>query len=104
MWLEDVVLLAPAISQGLHLSHRGKQLGVQEFIPEPAVDGFGKALLPRGTWLVVVVQISAQSLRAWAINLGSLLLRMNAGTGLVSSSITTITSFACSIDPTGWQG
>ena len=34
---QGVVLPAPAISQGLCLSHRGKQHGVQEFIPEPAV-------------------------------------------------------------------
>jgi hypothetical protein len=33
---EGVVLPAPAISQGLSLSHRGKQFGVKEFIPEAA--------------------------------------------------------------------
>jgi hypothetical protein len=34
---EYVVLPAPAISQGLGLGHGDEQLGVQEFIPEPAV-------------------------------------------------------------------
>ncbi len=34
---QGVVLPAPAISQGLGLGHGVKQLGVQEFIPEPAV-------------------------------------------------------------------
>ena len=36
---EVVVLPAPAIGQALGLSHRGEQLGVEEFIPESAIDG-----------------------------------------------------------------
>jgi hypothetical protein len=35
---EGVVLPAPAIGQAVSLSHRGEQLGVQELIPEPAVE------------------------------------------------------------------
>ena len=50
---EGVVLLAPAVGEALSLSHRGKQLGVQGFVPEPAVERFGKAVLPRGTRLDV---------------------------------------------------
>ena len=50
---EGVVLPAPAIGQALGLSHRGEQLGVEEFIPEPAVERFSKAVLPRGAWLDV---------------------------------------------------
>ena len=50
---EVVVLPAPAIGQALGLSHRGEQLSVEEFIPEPAVEGFSKAVLPRGAWLDV---------------------------------------------------
>ena len=34
---EVVVLPTPAIGQALGLSHRGNPLGVEEFIPEPAV-------------------------------------------------------------------
>lgn len=34
---ECVVLPAPAIGQALGFRHRGEQLGVEEFIPEPAV-------------------------------------------------------------------
>jgi hypothetical protein len=44
---EGVALPAPAISQGLGLSHRGEQLGIEEFIPEPAVERLGKPVLPR---------------------------------------------------------
>jgi len=50
---EGVVLPAPAVGQALSLGHRGEQLGVEEFVPEPAVEGFGKAVLPRGTRLDV---------------------------------------------------
>ena len=41
------VLQAPAISQQLSLWSRGEQLGVEELIPEPPVERFGKAVLPR---------------------------------------------------------
>lgn len=34
---EGVALPAPAIDQALHFRHRDEKLGVQEFIPEPAV-------------------------------------------------------------------
>jgi hypothetical protein len=34
-------------------NHRGKQLGVEELVPESAVEGFGKAVLPREAWLDV---------------------------------------------------
>ena len=37
MWPEVVVLPAPAIGQALGLCHGGEQLGIEEFIPEPAV-------------------------------------------------------------------
>jgi hypothetical protein len=47
MWPQVVVLPLPAISQGLGLGHGGEQLGVQELIPEPAVERLGKAVLPR---------------------------------------------------------
>ncbi len=47
------VLPAPAISQGLGLGHGGEQLGVQQFIPEPAVERFDKVVLPRSTWFDV---------------------------------------------------
>ena len=53
MWPEVVVLPAPAVGQSLSLSHRGKQLGVEEFIPEPAVERLGKAVLPRCSWFDV---------------------------------------------------
>ncbi len=43
---ECVVLPAPAISQELSLECRGEQLGVEELIPEPAVERLGKAVLP----------------------------------------------------------
>jgi len=33
-----VAIPPPAISQGLGLGHDGEQLGVQELIPEPAVE------------------------------------------------------------------
>ena len=35
---EGVGLLAPAVGEALSLSHRGEQLGVQEFVPEAAVE------------------------------------------------------------------
>ena len=50
---EVVVLPAPAIGQALGFRHRGKKLGVEEFIPEPAVERLGKAVLPRGSWFDV---------------------------------------------------
>jgi hypothetical protein len=50
---EGVVIPAPAIGQALGLSHRGEQLGVEEFIPEPAVERLGIAVLPWGAWLDV---------------------------------------------------
>ncbi len=50
MWPEDVVLQAPAIGQALGLSHRGEQLGVEEFIPDAAVERLGKPVLPWGAW------------------------------------------------------
>jgi len=42
-----VVLPPPAISHGLDLGHGGEQLGVQELIPEPAVERPDKAALPQ---------------------------------------------------------
>ena len=50
---EGVVLPTPAVGQALSLSHRGKQPGVEELIPEPAVERLGKAVLPWGAWLDV---------------------------------------------------
>jgi len=44
---EGVVLPAPAIGQALGLIHRGEQLGVEELVPEPAVERLGKTVLPR---------------------------------------------------------
>ncbi len=44
---EGVVLPAPAISQGLSLGHRGEEHGVEELVPEEAVERFSKAVLPR---------------------------------------------------------
>ena len=51
MRTEGVVLPAPTIGQALGLSHRGEQLGIEKLIPEPAVERFGKAVLPRRSWL-----------------------------------------------------
>ena len=48
---EGVVLPAPAIGQALGLSHRGEQLGVEEFVPEPAVERLGIAVLLWRAWL-----------------------------------------------------
>ena len=48
---EGVVLPAPAVGQVLGLSHRGEQLGLEEFVSEPAVDRLDKSVLPRGSWL-----------------------------------------------------
>jgi hypothetical protein len=48
---EGVALPAPAVGQALGLSHRGEQLGVEEFVSEPAVERLCKAVLPRGSWL-----------------------------------------------------
>jgi len=50
---DGVVLPAPAIGQGLRLRHGAEQLCVQEFVPKPAVERLGKAVLPRGSWLDV---------------------------------------------------
>jgi hypothetical protein len=50
---EVVVLPAPAIDQALGFLHHGKQLGVEKFIPEPAVERLGKVLLPRCFWFDV---------------------------------------------------
>ncbi len=50
---EGVVLPSPAIGQALSLSHRGEQFSVEELVPEPAVERFGKAVLPRRSWLDV---------------------------------------------------
>jgi hypothetical protein len=50
---ECVVLPPPAIGEKLSLWSRGEQLGVEEFIPEPSVERFRKAVLPRGSWLDV---------------------------------------------------
>ncbi len=53
MWPESVVLPAPAIGQNLCLWGCGEQLGVEELIPEAAVERLGKAVLPRRSWLDV---------------------------------------------------
>jgi hypothetical protein len=50
---ECVVLPAPAISQQLSLWSCGEQLSAEELIPEPAVERFRKAVLPRGSRLDV---------------------------------------------------
>jgi hypothetical protein len=50
---ECVVLPAQAISQELGLWSHGEKLGVEEFIAEPSVKRFRKAVLPRGSWLEV---------------------------------------------------
>ena len=50
---EGVVLPSPTIGQGLRLGHSRKQLRIQEFVPEPAIERLGKAVLPRGSWLDV---------------------------------------------------
>ena len=50
---ERVVLPAPTIGQDLRLRSCGNQLGVEELIPEPAIERLGKAVLPRGSWLDV---------------------------------------------------
>ena len=39
---EDVVLPAPAIEQALGFRQHGEQLDVEEFIPEPTVEGSAK--------------------------------------------------------------
>jgi hypothetical protein len=44
---ERVVLPAPAIGHPLGFRPGGEQLGVEEFIAEPTVDGLGKAVLSR---------------------------------------------------------
>ena len=43
---ECVVLPAPSISQELSLGSRGEQLGVEELIPEPAIERFRESVLP----------------------------------------------------------
>ncbi len=53
MWPERVVLPSPAIGEELSLGSRGEQLGVEELIPEPSVERFRKAVLPRGSRLDV---------------------------------------------------
>lgn len=50
---EGVVLPASAIRQGLCLSHRGKQFGIEELVPEPAIERHGNTVLPRRSWLDV---------------------------------------------------
>ena len=49
MWPERVVLPAPAISQDLYLRSGGKQLSVDELIPEPAIERFRDSFLPGGS-------------------------------------------------------
>ncbi len=81
---EGVVLPAPTISQGLSFSHRGEQFGIEELVPASAVERFAKPFChgdPGLMYAVVVVLLSAQRLRAWAMNSGPLSLRMNAGAG-----------------------
>jgi hypothetical protein len=46
MWPERVVLQAPAISQELSLGSHGEQLGVEELIPEAAIERFRESVLP----------------------------------------------------------
>jgi len=53
MWPERVVLPAPAIGEELSLWSRGKQLGIEELIPEAPVERLGKAVLPWGSGLDV---------------------------------------------------
>ncbi len=46
---ESVALPPPAIGEELSLRSRGEQFGVEEFIPEAAIERLGKALLPWGS-------------------------------------------------------
>jgi hypothetical protein len=48
---EVFVLPVLAISQALGLSHRGEQLGLEEYIPEPAIERLGTAVLLPRAWL-----------------------------------------------------
>ena len=48
---EGDMLPGPTIGQSLGVGHRGEQLGIEELIPEPAVERFGKAVLPLGSWV-----------------------------------------------------
>jgi len=50
---ECVVLPAPAVGQALLYRQRGKQLRIEELVPEPAVERLCKTLLPRCSWLDV---------------------------------------------------
>lgn len=50
---EGVVLSWPVIGQKLGLVHRVEQLLIQQFVPEPPVKRFGKAVLPWNTRLDV---------------------------------------------------
>ena len=47
MGLGVLVLPGPAIGQALAFRHRGKLLGDEEFIPEPAVERLSETELPR---------------------------------------------------------
>ena len=54
MWPESTYSLRwPAIGQNPDLRSCGEQLGVEELIPEAAVERLGKAVHPRGSWLDV---------------------------------------------------
>ena len=46
---ECVVLPAPTIGQDLRLRSGGKQLSVEELIPEPAIERFRESVLPGGS-------------------------------------------------------
>ena len=46
---ERVVLPAPTIGQDLRLRSCGNQLGVEELIPEPAIERFRESVLPGGS-------------------------------------------------------
>jgi len=77
-----VVLPPPALSQGLFLGYGGEQLGVQELIPEPALEQLGKDVLPRRCWFDVSrggAAVFAQALEGVGDESGPFSLRMNPG-------------------------
>ena len=53
VWTEAVLLPPSSNTQGLSLGNRGEQLGIEEFIPEPAFERLSKAALPWGSRLDV---------------------------------------------------
>ena len=69
---EVVVLPAPAIGQALGLRHRGKKLGVEEFIPEPIsgvhVKGTLHSIAIRGRCTrSILFRSTGQNLNRWKV-------------------------------------